>query len=118
MSATQKEIIGRIAKLKSEIKELWADGERLRAENKRLRQERDDLRRFAYEDAPRIAAKEANDQTAELRAEVERLRLELGYITNAQRKNFTDAEEFRAWAQSRARHALGQKPGELTIKKT
>ena len=82
-----------------------------------LKQERDELKRFAYEEAPRIAAEEANKQTATLKTEVERLRLELGYIANAQRKNFTDAEEFRTWAQNRARHAIGEKPGELTIKK-
>lgn len=52
-----------------------------------------------------------------LMAEVSRLRAELGYIANARFANFTDAEEFRAWAQNRARHALGEKPGELSIKK-
>jgi len=142
MTPTQEKIVGRIAKLKSEIKELWTDCATLRAENERLRQDRDELRRFAYEDAPKIAAKEANDQTAALReeikhlhqerdewrerrdlaivraeeaeertekaeAEVERLREELGYIANAQRKSFVDDREFRIWAQNRARHALG-----------
>lgn len=193
MTPTQKNIIGRIAKLKSEIKELWTDCAILRAENERLRQERDELRRFVYEDAPKIAAKEVADQTAELEArlreteaelelhkqiythtdndiaivnaqlrgsyqanktlktlaeaaearaevaekEVERLgdivtehdgiectkhdvlvrgavkeearlRLELGYIANAHRRSFKNAQEFRTWAQSRARHALNQ----------
>ena len=51
-----------------------------------------------------------------LMAEVSRLRNELGYIANA--KHGSIECEFRAWAQNRARHALGQKPGELTIKKS
>lgn len=59
-----------------------------------------------------------NDQIVKLEMEVERLRSELGYIVNAKRKDFGfDDEQFRLWAQNRARHALGQKPGELTIKK-
>lgn len=83
----------------------------------RVMKERDELRRFAYEDAPRIATKEADDQTAALRDEVERLRQELGYIANAHRRSFKNAQEFRTWAQNRACHAIGQKPGELAIKK-
>lgn len=118
MSDIQKEIVGRIAQLKSEVKELWADCERLRAENERLRQERDELKRFAYEGTPRIAAEEANKQTVELKTEIERLRQELSYIANAQRKNSYNAAEFRAWAQNRARHALGQEAGTLTVKKS
>jgi hypothetical protein len=78
-----------------------------------LRRELADLKEFAYERALKIAAEEANKQTIEIR----RLRQELDYIANAKRKNFTDAEDFRDWAQNRARHALGLKPGELTIKK-
>jgi cell division protein FtsB len=87
------------------------------AEIKRLQEEVTALKRFAYEDAPRIAAEEANKQTAELRAEVKRLRDELGCIAMARGNAFTAPGEFRAWAQNRARHALGMKPGEMKIKK-
>lgn len=100
-----------------ELVELRASFKRLWIECESLKQQRDDLKRFAYEEAPKIAAEEANKQTADLRVEVERLRLELTYIADAQRKNFADAEEFRTWAQNRARHAIGWKPGELAIKK-
>ena len=58
-----------------------------------------------------------NNQIVKLEMEVLKLRSELENIANAKFRNFTDAEEFRAWAQNRARHTLGQKPGELTIKK-
>jgi hypothetical protein len=61
---------------------------------------------------------EKNHRIVTLEMEVERLRSELGYIANAKRRNIPVAEDFRDWAQSRARHALGQKPGELTVKKT
>jgi hypothetical protein len=87
-------------------------------EQARLRQELADLKELTYERAPKIAAEEANKQIKPLKEEIERLRLELGYIANAKRRNIPVAEDFRDWAQSRARHALGQKPGELTVKKT
>jgi hypothetical protein len=59
-----------------------------------------------------------NDQIVKLEMEVLRLRSELEYIANAKRKDFGhDDEQFRLWAQNRARHALGLKPGELTIRK-
>lgn len=58
-----------------------------------------------------------NEAYARVVEERDRLRQELEYIANAKHKNFPDAEEFRAWAQNRARHAIGWKPGELTIKK-
>lgn len=44
-------------------------------------------------------------------AEIARLRAELGYIANAKRfdrEAFDSIEEFAAWAQSRARHALAE----------
>lgn len=56
-------------------------------------------------------------EAAEKDAEIKRLCDELGYIANAEFKNFTDGDEFRTWAQNRARHALGIQPGELKIKK-
>jgi len=52
-----------------------------------------------------------------LMAEINRLRHELTYIANAKRHSFYDTGEFMEWAQSRARHALSLKPGELTIRK-
>ena len=52
-----------------------------------------------------------------LAAEVSRLRQELGYIALAKKRSFENDREFRLWAQNRARHALGLKPGELTIRK-
>ena len=60
---------------------------------------------------------EKNNLMVKLEMEVERLRSELRYIANAQRHSFTDAEEFRTWAQNRARHALGEETGTLTVKK-
>jgi len=53
-----------------------------------------------------------------LMAEISRLRQELTYIANAKRHSFYDTGEFMEWAQSRARHALSLKPGELTIRKS
>ena len=91
--------------------------EKAEAEIERLRRELADLKEFAYERAPKIAIEEANKQIKPLKEEVERLCSELGYIANAKRRNFTDAEEFRDWAQNRAQHALGLKPGELTVRK-
>jgi len=38
---------------------------------------------------------------------------ELRNIANAKRENFEDAEEFRTWAQNRARHALEAVPAPL-----
>jgi predicted RNase H-like nuclease (RuvC/YqgF family) len=104
-------LAGRMAKLQSEVKELWADCER-------LRRERDDLKRFAYEEAPKLAAEEANKQIDPLKTEIAELRRELTLIAYAQQTSFRDDQSFRLWAQNRARHALNQKPGELTIKKT
>ena len=37
---------------------------------------------------------------------VEALEIELRNIANAKQSNFADAEEFRSWAQNRARHTL------------
>jgi len=84
--------------------------EKFEVEIKVLRTQLDDLKRFAYDDAPTLAAKAADTQTAELRAEVTHLRQELQNIANAPYANFEDAEEFRTWARNRARHAIGQKP--------
>ncbi len=64
-----------------------------------------------------VRAEEAEERADKSETEVECLRLELGYIANAQRKSFVSDREFRIWAQSRARNALEQKPGELAIKK-
>lgn len=50
--------------------------------------------------------------------EVERLHNELRIIANAKWRDFKSVGDFRVWAQSRARHALGEKPGELTVKKS
>lgn len=102
----------------SEVEAALLDYNALMAEVSTLRREIADLKELAYERAPKIAAEEANKQIKPLKEEIERLRNELGYIANAKRRNIPDAEDFRAWAQSRARHALGQKPGELTVKKT
>lgn len=60
---------------------------------------------------------EKNILIVELEMEIERLRSELGNIANATRNSFRDDREFRIWAQNRARRALGQKPGTLTVKK-
>lgn len=56
---------------------------------------------------------EIREQTAEIK----RLRDELSYIANAKRLSSESADEFWAWAQNRARHALRQEAGTLTIKK-
>lgn len=77
----------------------------------RVVQERDDLKKFAYEEAPRIAAEEANKQIEPLKAEIERLREELQIIANGTTKSF------EIWAKRRARKALGQEAGTLVIKK-
>jgi regulator of replication initiation timing len=111
------QILEQIAKIKNEIEDLKLYCVRLRAANEWLRQERDDLKELAYERAPMIAAEQANKQTADLRAEIERLRLEISYIANAQRKSFKDDREFRIWAQNRAQNALNQKPGTFTVKR-
>src|SRR6266540_849651 len=121
MTTTQEEIIGRIAKLKSEIKELWTDCATLLAENERLRQDRDELRRFVYEDAPKLAGEVDSAQVAELKkqlaeAEVERLRQALEFIASLESGSRGAHAKF-AQAQNRARHALGLGPGELVIKK-
>ncbi len=76
MTPTQEEIIGRIAKLKSEIKELWTDCATLHAENERLRQDRDELRRFVYEDAPKLAGEVDSAQVAELKKQLAEARHE------------------------------------------
>lgn len=60
---------------------------------------------------------EKNNQIVKLEMEVERLRSELNYIANAKKISFKDEKEFRLWAQNRARHALGLKLGELTVRK-
>ena len=104
-------------KATDQISSLKQRAEMAEKEVDRLRQEIADLKEFAYGRAPKIAIEEANKQIKPLKEEIERLRLELGYIANAQRRNFTDAEEFRDWAQNRAHHALGLKPGEPTIRK-
>jgi len=104
-------------KATDQISSLKERAEMAEKEVERLRQEIADLKEFAYGRAPKIAIEEANKQIKPLKEEIERLRLELGYIANAQRWSFTDAEEFRDWAQNRARHALGLKPGEPTIRK-
>lgn len=65
-----------------------------------------------------MANRDAAIQRAEqAESEIERLRQELGCIANAKRHSFFDTGEFVEWVQSRARHALGQKTGTLTIKK-
>ncbi len=58
-----------------------------------------------------------NGQIVKLEMEVERLRSELRYIANEKRENYRRPDDFGFWAQNRARHALGLKPGELTIRK-
>lgn len=58
-----------------------------------------------------------NYQLVKLEMEIERLRSELRLIANGKNYTHTDDKEFRAWAQNRARHAIGEKPGALTIKK-
>jgi len=88
----------------SEVEATLLDYNALMAEVLTLRRVLDDLKE---------AAEETNKQTLEIR----RLRQELEYIALAKKRSFADAEEFRAWAQNRARHALGLKPGELTIRK-
>lgn len=61
---------------------------------------------------------EKNNKIVKLEMEVDRLRSELEFIANARRKDFGfDDEQFRLWAQNRARHALGQEAGTLVIKK-
>ena len=61
---------------------------------------------------------EKNNQIVKLEMEVERLRSELRCIANAKIQDFKLGDpEFRLWAKSRARKALGEKPGELTIRK-
>ncbi len=101
----------------SEVEGALLDYNALMAEVTTLRRELTDLKEFAYERAPKIAVEEADKQTKLFKEEIEHLRKELGYIANAQRKSFKDDREFRIWAQNRARHALGLKPGELTIRK-
>jgi hypothetical protein len=59
---------------------------------------------------------EKNDQIVKLEMEVMRLRSELENIANVSIAEIR-AIDFRQWAQNRARHALGLKPGELTIRK-
>jgi len=76
MTPTQEKIVGRIAKLKSEIKELWTDCATLRAENERLRQDRDELRRFAYEDAPKLAGEVDSARAAELKKQLAEVKAE------------------------------------------
>jgi cupin superfamily acireductone dioxygenase involved in methionine salvage len=89
------------------------------AEIERLQQELADLKDLAYNRAPKLAAEEANKQIDPLKAEIERLRTELGYIANAKLQNFNhDDSDFRLWAQNRARHALNQQPGTLAVKKS
>jgi phage host-nuclease inhibitor protein Gam len=100
-----------------EVEGALLDYNALMAEVSTLRREIADLKELAYERAPKLAAEEANKQIKPLKEEIERLRSELGYIANAKRHSFYDTGEFMEWAQSRARHALGQKPGELTIRK-
>lgn len=95
---------------------------RCTAESMRLLEQVAEYKDLAYNRAPKAMAEEANKHADELKAEIKRLRDELGYIANAKSANFEDAEEFRAWAQNRARHALGlkmelAKDGTLTVKK-
>jgi chromosome segregation ATPase len=115
--ATVEEVEKTIHEIDSLIFSNSEQGDQLRAEAERLRRELADLKEFAYERAPKIAIEEADKQIKPLKEEIAGLRQELGYIANAKRRNFLDAEEFRAWAQNRAMHALGLKPGELTIRK-
>jgi hypothetical protein len=63
---------------------------------------------------------EARERAEKAEAEIERLRQELGYIANAKHRNFDDAEDFRDWAQNRARHALNISANDeaLRIKKS
>jgi hypothetical protein len=58
-----------------------------------------------------------NRQIVKLEMEIIKLRSELENIALAKKRSFENDREFRVWAQNRARHALGQKPGELTIRK-
>ena len=54
-----------------------------------------------------------------LMAEVSQLRAELSYIANARTGDeFKTLKNYRGRVKNRARHALNQKPGELTIKKS
>lgn len=77
----------------------------------------EELRQFAYERAPKLAAEEISKQTAELREENQHLRQELVYIANANPNDFMVAGGFQKWAQSRARKAIEQEAGTLTVKK-
>lgn len=58
-----------------------------------------------------------NDEIVKLEMEVERLRHALNQIASVSEDNFYTPKAFQAWAQNRARLALGLKPGELTIRK-
>ncbi len=123
----------RIAQLEARIISLQQDW---KSDCDRLTQERDaakeqleqsrtelaDLNRWIHEEAPQIAVKEsrkaieqANARAEKAEAERDQLKQELGYIANAKHGNIEC--EFRAWAQNRARHAIGQEPGTLVIKK-
>lgn len=102
-------------KRKSQVARMRSDLEELREDNKILFEDCEQLRRACDEWKQRRDLAIQRAEKAEVK--IEQLRQELGYIANAQRKNFVDAEEFWAWAQNRARHALNQKPGELAIKK-
>lgn len=60
---------------------------------------------------------EKNNKLVKLEMEVERLRSELSLIANGENYRHTNDKEFRTWAQNRARKAIGQEAGMLTIKK-
>jgi hypothetical protein len=85
-------------------------------EVKRLKAELAELREFAYERAPKIAAEEANKQIERLKTENERMRAALWFIANLESGSRGAYSKF-AEAQSRARHAIGQEAGTLRIKK-
>jgi len=104
----RQSIAGQVARMKSEVEELREDNKILFEDCEQLRRERDE-----WKQRRDLAIQRA--EKADL--EVERLRRELQNIANAKRYDY-QPDDFGFWVQNRARHAIGQKAGEPTIKKS